>query len=216
MKQPIGKIRGVHRKVSLVCQRSECHKEYFLFTAQSKRSKYCSLSCKSHCIMTSALKEKLKIINKGRVAWNKGKEHLRGEKHPNWKGGISMKKDRCVDCSLEITRGSSRCHFCANKKKALRGSKSNFWQGGVSTENELQRKSSEYKRWRTSVFTRDNFTCQDCGARDYVEADHIKPFAFFPELRFDVNNGRTRCRECHKKTPTYGGGARKSCQTITK
>jgi len=32
-------------------------------------------------------------INKGRASWNKGKEYfqIKGDKHPNWKGGISKK-----------------------------------------------------------------------------------------------------------------------------
>jgi hypothetical protein len=32
----------------------------------------------------------------------------------------------------------------------------------------------------------------DCG-----EVHHIKSFALYPELRFDINNGITTCRECH-------------------
>lgn len=61
------------------------------------------------------------------------------------------------------------------------------------------RRSGEYKGWRTSVFQRDDYTCQLCGARGVkLNAHHIKPFAIFPELRTDVNNGITLCVTCHK------------------
>lgn len=43
------------------------------------------------------------------------------------------------------------------------------------------------------------------GKRVDLQADHIKPFAMYPELRFDVDNGRTMCIPCHKLTDTYGG-----------
>jgi 5-methylcytosine-specific restriction endonuclease McrA len=62
-----------------------------------------------------------------------------------------------------------------------------------------------YLEWRNNVFERDNFTCQDCDQiGGYLNADHIKPFAFYPELRFELSNGRTLCHDCHKKTDTYG------------
>lgn len=63
------------------------------------------------------------------------------------------------------------------------------------------RYSVEAIEWRKAVFERDDYTCQDCGVRGtYLEADHIKPWAFFPELRFELSNGRTLCRPCHNKT----------------
>lgn len=65
----------------------------------------------------------------------------------------------------------------------------------------LARYSPEAIEWRKKVFERDDYTCQDCGVRGtYLEADHIKPWAYFPELRFELSNGRTLCRPCHDKT----------------
>lgn len=64
-----------------------------------------------------------------------------------------------------------------------------------------------YRDWRLTILLRDAFTCQMCGIRGEkarLEVDHIKPFALYPELRFDSLNVRTLCRECHKLTPTYG------------
>lgn len=89
---------------------------------------------------------------------------------------------------------------------ALRGVNHYCWKGGVTPINEAIRKSLEYRIWRRSVFERDKYACVICGKADSgnLNADHIKPFALFPELRFDLDNGRTLCVPCHRKTPTYG------------
>lgn len=88
---------------------------------------------------------------------------------------------------------------------ATKGEKSVHWKGGVTPINEAVRKSLEYKLWREAVFVRDNYTCQACGVCGVsVQADHIKPFAIYPELRFAIDNGRTLCVPCHKETDTYG------------
>lgn len=90
-----------------------------------------------------------------------------------------------------------------------RGEKSIFWKGGISSINILIRNGLEYRLWREKVFERDNYTCQECRQRGiYLQADHIKPFAYFPKLRFELSNGRTLCRECHKKTDTFAQRAR--------
>jgi hypothetical protein len=86
--------------------------------------------------------------------------------------------------------------FGAGFKK---GEKNVMWCGGKSYDRD--RKSFEYKQWRMSVFIRDNFTCQFCYQRGVrLEAHHIKPWAKYEELRFDINNGITLCKECHKLT----------------
>lgn len=92
----------------------------------------------------------------------------------------------------------------------ISGENASNWQGGISTENEIMRKRKEYRLWREAVFSRDNWECQECHDRSrgghpvVLNADHIKPFALFPELRFAIDNGRTLCEPCHRKTPTFG------------
>jgi len=84
---------------------------------------------------------------------------------------------------------------------------SNNWKGGKTKKSVIIRNSKEYKKWRTDVFIRDNYTCQDCGDKSckgntvYLEAHHIKPFAVYPELIFAVSNGQTLCKGCHSFKP---------------
>lgn len=86
----------------------------------------------------------------------------------------------------------------------LKGSKSHLWRGGITPINNQIRTSLEYKLWRESVFKRDNYTCIFCNKKGgKLNADHIKPFAYFPELRLAIDNGRTLCIECHRLTDTY-------------
>lgn len=91
------------------------------------------------------------------------------------------------------------------KSLALKGDKNPNWQGGKEPVNNRIRKSAEYQIWRRDVLKRDDYTCQHCKKRGgKLHADHIKPFALYPELRFTLDNGRTLCIPCHHKTETHG------------
>ena len=81
-----------------------------------------------------------------------------------------------------------------------RGSKHWNWKGGKSRAYKTGYWSVEYKNWRREVFIRDSFKCTRCGYSSYVEAHHLKPFSLNLDLRYDVSNGTTLCRKCHKDT----------------
>lgn len=90
----------------------------------------------------------------------------------------------------EVTMSGS-CHY--------------MWKGGITPKRKKDYFSKEYKEWRKSVFERDNYTCQTCKVRGgELNADHIKPYAFFESLRYTLSNGRTLCLDCHRKTETWG------------
>jgi len=72
------------------------------------------------------------------------------------------------------------------------------WKGGISRKNH-RRETLEYKSWRQKVYSRDNWTCQKCGKKKDIVAHHKKSFKDYPKIRFNVSNGQTLCRSCHKK-----------------
>ena len=96
------------------------------------------------------------------------------------------------------TKGLVQGHWKGKKRKDMMGSNHPQWKGGVTPKNEKIRKSAEYKVWINAVFERDDYTCQVCGQRGgTLNADHIKRFADYPELRFELANGQTLCKKCH-------------------
>jgi hypothetical protein len=140
--------------------------------------------------MTQDQKDKLSRVRKERGfrPWNEGKRfpQVAGDKNPAKR--------------LEVRRKIS-----ATKMGVMNPN----WKGGISRDNLRIRASSEYRLWREAVFKRDGYRCIWCRAKNgngvnvVLHADHIKQFAFYPELRFAIDNGRTLCRECHKTTDTY-------------
>lgn len=83
-----------------------------------------------------------------------------------------------------------------NKGKFLKENNPN-WKGGVSTIRDVARGSYRYKKWSSAVKKRDDYKCCECGSADKPHAHHVKPWRSFPELRYDVSNGKTLCEPCH-------------------
>lgn len=103
--------------------------------------------------------------------------------------------------------GETRAKMAVSKRGVLnpqygkRGEKCHLWKGGLTNKNLAIRLSPECREWRKAVLARDNYTCQNCGTHGgWLQAHHIKRFALFPELRFEVSNGQTLCEPCHRKT----------------
>ncbi len=99
------------------------------------------------------------------------------------------------------------------RKQALSkfGDKNPSWRGGVSKNRLSYEEQTAHKQWREQVFIRDNYTCVICKARNgngkriTLNADHIKPYAYFPELRKEVSNGQTLCKFCHLEKTRWEG-----------
>lgn len=160
--------------------------------------------------------KKISEANKGQIPWNKGlalqtntgKTHIKenqriSPKTEFKKGNIPWNKGRnnkpkCIDCGKRLNWYSSakRCKPCHNL--FYKGKNHYNWRGGVTSLRTKIWRGKIYQEWRNSVFERDDYTCQNCGKRGgRLNADHLKPFALYPKLRFKVSNGRTLCMECH-------------------
>jgi hypothetical protein len=108
----------------------------------------------------------------------------------------------CQPCQIKYRHRNTCSLKCRGTLMTLKAREKH--KTGIFSKHQIDRNlryCKEAEDWRKLVFARDDYTCQECGIRgSYLEAHHIKPFAYFPELRFDINNGLTLCRCCHDKT----------------
>lgn len=171
-------------------------------------AKYCCAKCrytdKVGVTLSLETREKLRIKSTGRKHTEATKNKMRGKNCHLWRGGPKPKPD-CLTCGTKLSRlDATKCKKCKIELMSMGGDKSPNWRGGKTSDNHRVRNSNEYKEWRNSVFKRDSYTCVHCGVcGGKLHADHIKPFSLFPDIRLDVNNGRTLCISCHKQTDTY-------------
>jgi len=139
------------------------------------------------------------------------KTYTRTSEHKEKMRLIKTGQTHGVETRKKISKNHADISGSKNPMFGKRGNKHPAWKGGVSKVNDILRKSLEFRLWRTAVFTRDNYTCQICGDNKSgnLNADHIKPWALYPKLRFAIDNGRTLCVPCHKNTDTYAGNLNK-------
>lgn len=165
------------------------------------KQKYCSRECSN--------KSKIGKPNKSNAKFIKGDKRLVGNTYgfikgfTPWNKGRTWTKEERQKISNTMKGKSQPWHS---------GDKCNFWKGGKSSEYTKLKNSLEWKEWRRKVFERDDYTCQECGSRCYkgngksvwIHPHHIKSRTEFSELQFEVSNGQTLCRDCHRKTYNYG------------
>lgn len=172
-----------------------------------------TLKCRACFLASPRPKEWREAISKGKIGHKHSEDTKRkiGSRSCNRSEETLEKISQSLlgrkiseDVRDKIKKNNAR-YWLGKNRPDMSGAKNNNWQGGKTSENDKIRRSVEYKQWRIKVFERDNFTCLWCGDNrgGNLQADHIKPFAHFPELRFELSNGRTLCKECHKKTDTY-------------
>jgi len=165
---------------------------------------------------------------------------LKGTEHWNYKHGKCIPKTKCIDCNKKINNcGNGRCEKCAsihrnkiygNPMQGVRrfGKANPNYKDGRSELQSMIRGLNEYAIWRTEVFRRDNYICQECGSNTGSKQvhHHVKSFVqiledflqkynqFSPiedketllRLSLSYNDfwkldyGKTLCDKCHIKT----------------
>ena len=146
---------------------------------------------------TGICKAPPKCFKKGHIPWNKDSKGLCRPNKTSFKKGHSM------------TKGSFK-----KRDPRITGDANKRWKGGITPLNNKIRHCDEYVKWRQGCMNRDNFTCQHCNKRGgNLTVHHDKPFrkivsenkidtfeeALSCEELWDLNNGVTLCRTCHKK-----------------
>lgn len=104
-------------------------------------------------------------------------------------------------------------------EKAKRGIYHWNWKGGITPIKNQIRHYFKYREWRSDIFTRDNWTCVWCYKKGgKLQVDHY-PKSFSSLIKeykiksveevenceefWNINNGRTLCIDCHRKTDNY-------------
>jgi 5-methylcytosine-specific restriction endonuclease McrA len=189
-----------NKKIKCICK-CGCGKEFYHWPSTLKRGrgKFYSKQCAYKWISEN-------IRDKNH--WSFGIQRAYGKDAPRWKGG----KPHCIDCGKQLKYyGSLRCHHCNDIYEKRKNNPN--WKEGITSLNTQIRASKQYEQWRLAIFIRDNFTCQDCGEKVYLNAHHIKEFFKILEENnittleqalqckelWDINNGRTLCEDCHGK-----------------
>jgi 5-methylcytosine-specific restriction endonuclease McrA len=156
-------------------------------------------------VLSEETKKKIADGNRGKfVSLETRKKHSEATKGKSNRGAFKKGNKMRLGCKSPFLIERNKSAFM---RERVTGKNNWRWKGGITPVNEKIRKSTQCKVWRKAVYERDNYTCVWCGQKGTgrnLNADHIKPFALFPELRFEIDNGRTLCVDCHKKTDTYG------------
>lgn len=140
-----------------------------------------------------------------------GKRRKGKDNHGKWTREQIIKHSKIVKKAMQKVDMKAVC-----AKRNFKGVNNPNYRGGINPLNKQIRNSFQYRQWRSDVFTRDDFTCQDCGKHGgNLEAHHtpksfaeiIKEYniktlqdALNCEELWSINNGRTLCEKCHNKT----------------
>ena len=193
-------------KVELICKR--CGKTFYKLKSQVKEESGGGQFCSRNCYTPPLIKKCLNCGEEFRTSPSQNNNYC--SQKCSWSSAERNKKIGEKQSALhavpsfrskfmEWIKTRSASDEWKNSAHFQKGENHPAYKGNASAR-ESAMGQYEYKKWRKDVFARDCYTCQDCGVKGvYIHAHHIKEWAKFPELRYDLNNGVTLCETCHKK-----------------
>lgn len=160
--------------------------------------------------------------------WNKGKKQslvtiqkrIIARKKSGWFKNPDETKKKIGKANAIKLKGRKRSKESIMKQSlSIRKEKHWNWKGGIKKDKD-KRKSFEGKIWRENIFKRDNYTCRSCGkTKCEIHPHHIKNYAKYKDLRFNIKNGITLCKQCHRefhlKFGTYNNNRKQMKDFIT-
>lgn len=157
--------------------------------------KYCSWNCKIIALRGHRKPNKICFCGKEFFPerWSKNTE----KKYCSPKCQHESMKGKHYNKGIVRTEAQKLKNSLSRRGKYM-GVNNHSWKGGITPENRKIRTSIEMDDWRKAVFKRDDYKCKWCKTGGKLHADHIKPFAWYPKLRFDIKNGQTLCKKCHQ------------------
>jgi len=197
-----------------------CGKKFEFYNCKSfikeNRGKFCSRICARKGAMTNKVKEKIKntlkekykngelphCFKKGNIPWC---SRLKGEgivkaSPSSYKKGHKQYFFKHTEESKKKIKDTRKLRGLGYKKGHIPWNKNRKNYICKTDESKLWRRRKIYKQWREKIFRRDDWTCQKCIIKGgKLNPHHIKNFAQYKDLRFNVNNGITFCEKCHKK-----------------
>ena len=201
----------------LICE--VCGKEYRKGSAMASRVKHrntCSFACK---FVGKSFELTCEYCGKSF-------KRIRAQVWADKKNFCSL---LCAHAAMEVEKIATSCSFCGTtvfrypsdmQKMIDRGYRDVFCSHTcraamiaaqfdpprpyLGRHTSAPRNGHQTQQWRKAVLERDAHTCQDCGKTDILlNAHHIKPFALFEALRYDVSNGVTLCYQCHERRHSH-------------
>lgn len=191
--------RNNHRVWLCIC---DCGKQHKATVNTLKSGTVSSCGCSKSPDLTGLRYGKLEVI-KDLGTKEYGKKYYLckcdcGNKIKLW--GVSLTQGWRKSCGC-LQRDVSKLNI--KKAQEVNKGKSHYnYNPNVTDTQRLKDRyeigSEDRRRWRRSVYIRDDYTCQKCYKRSgTLNAHHLDGYNWHKEGRYDVNNGITLCSQCH-------------------